>query len=676
MINGELIQSFLKFLTQYSKNRDQPLSAAATHLIKNYLKYLGNLKISSTLTPDPNLVIQIDLFKKQPGFSDKYLTEIAMDLRHKGVEHQRLLEEDPDLIDLLLEINRESYSVSSQKLPSSMKTGRSVQESRSVMPGKLRVSQGTGVPDQDHGLLHLDEAALERIDEKKISEEAQILLLLLKGQASYEKDIHLVSQSPQFLALPKSIKELISKHPIESRILIKNLGLTFDHLQRITMGMLAIFLKSTGIIQYGLKPRGIFPDDLMTVDEEKLAFLFSNLGGLYTLLDQNIPFLDLGKIEKNRLELLVEHPIRLDNLFKHHVSIDQLVAIDEIKLKLFIDTNPNFGFNKLMESGATFEQLAKLSIEELQTALSQGKLHGIELVQQKVNVTREERLSSSRKITRGIPPIPLTGTELEGIAKRRQELSGSHTRPIPPVSSGITETMVARRLARINAKFSPRAPNQESLNSSFFIDRKKSTPAPLATEQQIQTAVKLSGGLFTVKELTGMSWYVIDTLIKPECLQAIRDGLLTVDNFANQNANYIYFLMTSKCIDALREGLFTSTDLLHIQGDAIRQLLEPACLKGLREELFTATSLINLGANGIMAISKNECLQALREGLFTADHFNGQNGNVIASCTSRPCLQALKEGRTTMEQIIQMDTHERTQAIQTGEFPEPPLRPK
>ena len=77
-----------------------------------------------------------------------------------------------------------------------------------------------------------------------------------------------------------------------------------------------------------------------------------------------------------------------------------------------------------------------------------------------------------------------------------------------------------------------------------------------------------------------------------------------------------------------------------------------------------------------MAISKNECLQALREGLFTADHFNGQNGNVIASCTSRPCLQALKEGRTTMEQIIQMDTHERTQAIQTGEFPEPQLRPK
>ena len=28
------------------------------------------------------------------------------------------------------------------------------------------------------------------------------------------------------------------------------------------------------------------------------------------------------------------------------------------------------------------------------------------------------------------------------------------------------------------------------------------------------------------------------------------------------------------------------------------------------------------------------------------------------------------------EQIIQMDTHERTQAIHTGEFPEPPLRPK
>ena len=26
--------------------------------------------------------------------------------------------------------------------------------------------------------------------------------------------------------------------------------------------------------------------------------------------------------------------------------------------------------------------------------------------------------------------------------------------------------------------------------------------------------------------------------------------------------------------------------------------------------------------------------------------------------------------------VIQMDTHERTQAIQTGEFPEPQLRPK
>ena len=200
MINGELIQSFLKFLTQYSKNRDQPLSATATHLIKGYLQYLGNLKTGSTLKPDPNLVIQIDLFKKQPGFSDKYLTEIAMDLRHKGVEHQRLLEEEPDLIDSLLEISRGAHSISSQKLPSSMKTGRSVQESRSVMPGKLPASQRTGVPDQDHGLLHLNEAALERIDEKKISEEAQLLLLLLKIQASYEKDVHLVSQSPQIPA--------------------------------------------------------------------------------------------------------------------------------------------------------------------------------------------------------------------------------------------------------------------------------------------------------------------------------------------------------------------------------------------------------------------------------------------------------------------------------------------
>lgn len=342
-LNPEMFTAFIVSLAQLMNNKNHRMSSACAPLMKRYLSYLHGLEGNNTPRSNASLLAQIIFLQKQPDFNVSFLPKILDDIRSGGDAHKTLLKENPDLIDRFSRIEYEAAKPP-PKLPFNMRTSRSF---------------------MDNKQLNLGESAylFSKLEE-----------FLKKERLELGEDFAFILSDPRFWALPKETLKLIHDNQGQCKQLIKEWGLSYEQLRELTQKKLLIFSKFEALID-GLKQKMPL-HELIHFNEDRLVLLLDNPQGLYALLNLNVSFERLRRMDSSQLNLWLENPSFLNFLCLHKINVATLFTLDVLKFNVLASQLEQI--TRCLELNLTFDALVKLSIKELTELFARKLAEGLE----------------------------------------------------------------------------------------------------------------------------------------------------------------------------------------------------------------------------------------------------------------------------------------------------------
>ncbi len=204
-------------------------------------------------------------------------------------------------------------------------------------------------------------------------------------------------------------------------------------------------------------------------------------------------------------------------------------------------------------------------------------------------------------------------------------------------------------------------------------------------------------GLFTTKDLVSMESRTIRELIKPASLQAIRDKLFSLQDIANAPYDYFVELMRPRYYHLLRDRVFLLSDIKKMDRQLFMEMISSQeSIKAMKAHLFTPRDVAEM--NYYLFIYMLNSIDAIKGGLFTlkdiakmdptvfhyvSHHLEPLKNSVykitdVAAVNDREivqlinqekCLLAIQEGRVTIDVLTNMDKKTLKQTIESDSYP-------
>ena len=118
----------------------------------------------------------------------------------------------------------------------------------------------------------------------------------------------------------------------------------------------------------------------------------------------------------------------------------------------------------------------------------------------------------------------------------------------------------------------------------------------ILSQLDLQRAVDLGEGGFTLDDLDIHDPVAITNLLRPESTAALREGLITAVDLLNFNRDHFLEFLELPCLSALRDGLFSGDDIASMDPEKQLELIHPECLQALREKRTLIALLKRLSA--------------------------------------------------------------------------------
>ncbi|MFA6303445.1 MAG: hypothetical protein WC627_10015 [Legionella sp.] len=155
-----------------------------------------------------------------------------------------------------------------------------------------------------------------------------------------KSELGIFSQDREFLALPQETQELMLKHDKNCDNLIKYHGLTYSDLQKVKLSTLSMLLSSSKKL-YILTAKHVTIKELLDLDEKKLELILNNFGGLLAFINLKLSFNQIVSVDFAKMELLIKAPKRVSKLITSNIPFTQIAELSSDDLKVVLTDKPS-----------------------------------------------------------------------------------------------------------------------------------------------------------------------------------------------------------------------------------------------------------------------------------------------------------------------------------------------
>lgn len=155
-----------------------------------------------------------------------------------------------------------------------------------------------------------------------------------------KSELEIFSHDPKFLALPKATQDLMLKHDMNCNNLIKYHGLTYSDLQKVKLSTLSMLLSSSKEL-YILAAKHVTIKELIDLEEKKLELILNNFVGLLAFIKLKLSFNQIVSVDFAKMELLIKAPNRVSKLMASNIPFTQIAELSSEDLKVVLTDKPS-----------------------------------------------------------------------------------------------------------------------------------------------------------------------------------------------------------------------------------------------------------------------------------------------------------------------------------------------